>query len=140
MIEPWLVQRAVTVETDERLETVDITAQIEAVIPEDCSAGICSVYVRHTTAAVIVQENEPRLRSDIETLLADLVPDDGHAHDTLDENADAHLRATLLGREVTVPVTDGALSPGTWGSLLLVECDGPRSRTVTATVTPACDS
>lgn len=98
------------------------------------------MYVRHTTAAVIVQENEQRLRSDIEALLAKLVPDDGHAHDSLDGNADAHLRATLFGREVTVPVTDGALSLGTWGSLLLVECDGPRSRTLTMTVTASCNN
>ena len=131
------MQRQCSIQTDERLETVDITDTVNDLIPEDCAEGCCSVYVRHTTAGVVVQESEPRLRSDIETLLSGLVSDGGHAHDELDGNADSHLRATLLGSDVTVPVTDGELSLGTWGSILLVECDGPRTRKLTVTTLTA---
>ncbi|MCU4740296.1 secondary thiamine-phosphate synthase enzyme YjbQ [Natronoglomus mannanivorans] len=123
------------VATDDRLTTVDVTDRIGAAIPEDCREGVCTVFVQHTTAALVVQENEPRLRGDLESFLSGLVPDEGHAHDELDGNADAHLRATLLGPSVTVPVEDGALALGRWQSIFLVECDGPRTRRVSVTVT-----
>jgi secondary thiamine-phosphate synthase enzyme len=58
------------------------------------------------------------------------VDDSGWDHDRLDDNADSHLRALLVGPSETIPVTDGRLDTGTWQSVLLVECDGPRSRTV----------
>lgn len=123
-----------TVETDARLTTVDVTDRIAAAVPDDLERGIATAFVRHTTAALVVQENEPNLREDVESFLADLVPDEGHAHDRLDGNADSHLRATLLGPDVTIPVENGDLALGTWQSVLFVECDGPRTRTVDVTV------
>ncbi|WP_435101340.1 secondary thiamine-phosphate synthase enzyme YjbQ [Halarchaeum sp. P4] len=63
--------------------------------------------------------------------------DEQYAHDRIDDNADAHLRAMLLGESVSVPVSDGELDLGTWQSVLFVECDGPRTRSVTVTVAPA---
>lgn len=118
------------IRTDERVTTVDITDEVADALPADVS-GTCTVFVRHTTAAVSVNEAEPRLRSDIERAVADLVPESGWSHDELDGNADAHLRSMLLGRDVTLPVVNGDLDLGTWQSVLLVECDGPRTRTVT---------
>jgi secondary thiamine-phosphate synthase enzyme len=126
-----------TISTESRLETVPITDRVAAVVDGLCERGCCTVFVHHTTAGVVVNENEPRLREDVESLLAELVPDTGHAHDELDGNADAHLRATLLGAETTVPIRDGKLDLGTWQELLFVECDGPRDRTVSVTVTEA---
>ncbi|MFC3958764.1 secondary thiamine-phosphate synthase enzyme YjbQ [Halovivax cerinus] len=123
---------AFDVRTDERTTTVDVTDRVSAAVPEDAS-GVCTVFVEHTTAALVVQEDEPRLRRDIVSFVRDAVPDEGHAHDELDGNADSHLRATVLGPSVTVPVRDGELAFGTWQSILLVECDGPRTRTVTVT-------
>jgi secondary thiamine-phosphate synthase enzyme len=127
---------SLTVTTDDRLTTVDVTDRVADAIPAGVD-GTATVYVRHTTAALVVQEAESRLLEDLETFLADVVPDSGHAHDALDDNADSHLRATLLGPSVAVPVRDGALDMGTWQSILLVECDGPRERTISVTVTPA---
>lgn len=124
----------VRVDTDARLTTVDVTERVRGAIPDDRESGLCTAFVEHTTAALVVQENEPRLRGDVERFLSDLVPDEGHAHDELDGNADSHLRATLLGPSVTVPVVDGDLAMGTWQSILLVECDGPRTRRVSVTV------
>ncbi|MCU4971571.1 secondary thiamine-phosphate synthase enzyme YjbQ [Halobacteria archaeon AArc-m2/3/4] len=123
------------VATDDRLTTVDVTDRVAETLPADCVEGVCTVFVRHTTAALVVQENEPRLRGDLESFLSGLVPDEGHAHDELDGNADAHLRATLLGPSATVPIEDGALALGRWQSIFLVECDGPRTRQVSVTVT-----
>jgi secondary thiamine-phosphate synthase enzyme len=117
------------IETTERLSVVDITDRVERALPADAS-GTATVFVRHTTAALTLNEAEPRLLGDFETALAGLVPDTGWEHDTLDGNADAHVRAMLVGPSVTVPVADGALASGTWQSVLFVECDGPRTRTV----------
>ncbi|MFB6164494.1 MAG: secondary thiamine-phosphate synthase enzyme YjbQ [Haloarculaceae archaeon] len=119
-----------TVETDDRLTTVDVTDRVAAALPADAT-GTCTIFVRHTTAGVLVNEAEPRLRADVETALADLVPETGWRHDELDGNADSHLRAMLLGPSETVPVREGDLALGTWQSIMLVECDGPRERAVT---------
>lgn len=128
------------VDTDARLTTVDVTDRVRAAIPDELATGTCTAFVHHTTAALVVQEDEPRLRGDVESFLGDLVPDEGHAHDELDGNADSHLRATLLGPDVTLPVRDGDLATGTWQSILLVECDGPRSRRISVTTVPGTDS
>jgi secondary thiamine-phosphate synthase enzyme len=117
------------VSTDERIEVVDVTGDVAAALPDDAE-GTCTVFVEHTTAGVVVQEADSRLVSDIEEAVGELVPDDGWRHDELDGNADSHLRAMLLGEHVTVPVCDGDLDLGRWQSILFVDCDGPRHRTV----------
>jgi secondary thiamine-phosphate synthase enzyme len=142
-----------TVETDERLTCVDVTDRAAEVVRETLAgaeepgdgtgddapeSALCTVFVQHTTAGVVVQEPESRLLADVETFLSDLVPDrDDYGHDAIDDNADSHLRATLLGESVSVPVRDGDLALGRWQSIQLVECDGPRRRTVEVVVTPA---
>jgi secondary thiamine-phosphate synthase enzyme len=117
------------VSTDERTALLDITAQVADSLPADAE-GTATVFVRHTTAGVTVNESEGRLLDDLGDALDDLVPDSGWAHDRIDDNADSHVRATLIGPDVTIPVTDGEPDMGTWQSVLLVECDGPRTRTV----------
>ncbi len=117
------------VRTESELDVVDVTDRVEAALPGDAE-GTCTVFVRHTTAGIVVNEAESRLLDDVTSFLGDLVPDEGWEHDRLDGNADSHLRALLLGPGETLPVADGALDLGTWQSVLLVECDGPRTRTV----------
>lgn len=117
------------IRTEDRLEVQDITDQVTASVPANAS-GTVTVFVEHTTAGVMVNEGEPRLLSDFETALSELVSDTGWEHDEIDENADSHVRAMLVGQDVTVPVNDGKLQLGTWQSILLVECDGPRTRDV----------
>ena len=124
---------AFTVSTDQRLEVRDVTDQVAATLPDGAS-GVATVFSEHTTCAVTVNEAEQRLVGDLETVLGDLIPDEGWAHDEIDDNADAHLRAALIGPSITIPVEDGRLQFGTWQSVLLVECDGPRERTVSVTV------
>jgi secondary thiamine-phosphate synthase enzyme len=118
-----------TVDTDRRLQVLDITDRIESSLPADAD-GTVTVFSRHTTAGVAINEPESRLLGDFETFLDGIVDDEDWNHDRLDGNADAHLRTLLVGASKTVPVTDGALDLGTWQSVLLVECDGPRTRTV----------
>jgi len=123
----------VTVETDSKATVVDITGRVADQLPADAD-GVCTVYVRHTTAGVVVNEAERRLLDDLADGLETLVPDEGWAHDALDGNADSHVRAMLVGESATVPVAAGELQLGRWQSILFVECDGPRTRTVDVVV------
>lgn len=117
------------VDTAERVDVIDVTADVAAAVPDGFEAGVCVITVPHTTAGVIVNEHEPRLMTDVEGLLDRLVPSgDDYAHDAIDDNADGHLRAMLLGANATVPIADGELALGTWQSVQFVECDGPRTR------------
>lgn len=117
------------VETERRVVVRDVTDRVEACLPSRAT-GAATVFVRHTTAGICVNESESRLRNDLASALRGLVPDEGWRHDELDGNADAHVRAMLAGNGISIPVVDGSLELGTWQSILLVECDGPRTRTV----------
>lgn len=126
------------VETTARLDIVDITDAVQESVPDGIEDGLCTVFVQHTTAGLVVNEPEDRLLSDIEAYLQDVVPQrDDYGHDTIDDNADSHLRTLLLDESVSVPIRDGSLALGTWQSILLIECDGPRTRSVSVTYTPS---
>ena len=122
-----------TVETDSRTECIDITDRVAATLPDNAD-GVCTVFSQHTTMGVVVNEAESRLLDDLAAALDDLIPDSGWQHDEIDDNADSHVRAMLVGESVTVPVADGTPQLGRWQSILAVECDGPRSRTLTLCV------
>ncbi|ADQ68614.1 YjbQ family protein [Halogeometricum borinquense] len=129
---------ALEVQTGQRVEVVDVTSDVAATVPDDLDTGVCTVFVPHTTAGIIVNEHERRLMSDLERLLEHLAPrGDDYAHDEIDDNADAHMRAALLGSSVSIPVENGELGLGTWQSVMFAECDGPRTRELRVTTTPA---
>ena len=121
----------IEVRTAERVDVVDVTSDVAEAVPPGMERGICTAFVRHTTAGVVVNEHDSRLLADVERALERLVPRDAeYDHNAVDDNADAHIRAMLLGGSVSVPVVDGELDLGTWQSVLLVECDGPRTRSL----------
>jgi secondary thiamine-phosphate synthase enzyme len=102
------------------------------------SEGICLISTRHTTAGIIINENESGLKEDILDLLNKLVPAGaGYRHDRIDNNADSHLKAVLLGASEALPVSGGKLELGTWQRIFFAEMDGPRSRTVNVTLLKA---
>jgi secondary thiamine-phosphate synthase enzyme len=126
------------VDTSERVAVVDVTDDVADAVPDGFERGVCVAAVPHTTAGVTVNEHEARLVADLERLLGRLVPrGDDYTHDAIDDNADAHLRAILVGTSVTVPVADGELALGPWQSVLFVEGDGPRTRGLELTFLPA---
>ncbi len=124
------------IETSKRIELIDITSEVqEEIMKSEVSEGICIISTRHTTAGIIINENESGLKEDILALLKKLVPTDaGYMHDRIDNNADSHLRAMLLGASETLPVSEGKLELGTWQRIFFAEMDGPRSRTVNITL------
>jgi secondary thiamine-phosphate synthase enzyme len=121
-----------SVRTRKAQEMFDITERVAEVVSRSgVSDGICLVYVPHATAAVIINENaDPNVCEDILEALARLIPEGRWRHDRVDNNAAAHIKATILGPSEAVPIRGGRLGLGTWQSLMLVELDGPRNRTV----------
>jgi secondary thiamine-phosphate synthase enzyme len=127
------------IETSRRIELVDITLEVqEEVRKSEIPEGICLISTRHTTSGIIINENESGLKEDILDLLNKLVPTGaGYRHDRIDDNADSHLRALLLGASEALPVSEGKLGLGTWQRVFFAEMDGPRSRTVNITLLKA---
>ena len=130
------MQETFRVKTRKSQEVVDITRQVaEAVARARLDEGICTVFVRHATAAIIINENaDPGFRSDVVTALDRLFPPGIWEHDKVDDNGAAHLKAAVLGPSEAVPVQGGRLRLGTWQGIALVECDGPREREIVVDV------
>jgi secondary thiamine-phosphate synthase enzyme len=130
------MQREFEVRTEERTQTVDITRRVAAVLAEAAvDEGVCSIYVPHATAAIVINENDdPNICLDLLDALDKLVPDGVWRHDRVDGNAAAHIKSAILGPGETVPVRNGELLLGRWQAIMLVELDGPRRRRVVVTV------
>ena len=128
--------RTLTVRTDRRTQLVEITRLVEeAVAGADGAAAL--VYVPHTTAGVAINEAaDPAVARDLEAALERIV-DDGwpwqHVEDPDGPNAPSHVRASLLGPQVLVPLEGGRLALGRWQGIFFCELDGPRERTVMVT-------
>jgi secondary thiamine-phosphate synthase enzyme len=96
--------------------------------------GVCSL-VPHVTAAVIINENDDmQIAQDLLDALDKMIPEGIWRHDKFDNNAAAHLKASILGPSESIPIQNGRLTLGTWQSVLFVELDGPRDRKVIITV------
>lgn len=121
----------VAVRTSQRSELVEITADVEkAVAASGIADGVCYLFVPHTTAGVIVNENDdPAVARDIEKTLTRLVPR-GAGYEHLEGNADAHVKSSLAGVSAMVFVERGRLALGRWQGVFFCEFDGPRDRRV----------
>ena len=112
-------------------EMVDITGLVNAAIPASLRCGTCTIFVPHTTAGITINENvDPDVRFDILKKLDLLVPRKEGFYRHAEGNSAAHVKASLLGNTVTVPVRNGRLRLGTWQGIYLCEFDGPRTRQV----------
>ncbi len=126
------------VRSDSHEQLKDITQDVnEALRRTGVSEGICQVYVPHTTAGVLVNENaDPDVCWDILVWLDRMVPQDGpyrHA----EGNSPGHIKSVLVGQSASLPVAGGRLALGVWQGVYLAEFDGPRERTVLVTVVGA---
>ena len=122
--------------TPERVGFVNITSKVEAVLARSgIREGLCLVNAMHITASVFINDDEPGLHSDYAAWLERLAPFDAsgtaYRHDaTGEDNGDAHLKRQVMGREVVVAVTDGALDFGPWEQIFYGEFDGRRVKRV----------
>jgi secondary thiamine-phosphate synthase enzyme len=124
------------VRTRAKREMVDLTSRVADIVARaDVSEGLCSVYVPHATAAIVINENDdPNVCVDVLDALDRLIPAGGWRHDRVDGNAASHIQAAILGPGETIPVREGRLMLGTWQAVMLVELDGPRDRRVLVTI------
>lgn len=128
----------VVIRTARREELVDVTQHVEAAAARaGVREGVAFVWVPHTTAAVTVNEGaDPSVARDLLAALSRLVPASG-PWEHREGNSDAHVKATLVGPSVAIPVHDGRLALGTWQAVFFCEFDGPRQRRLCITVAPA---
>ena len=113
---------------------VNITRDVQQAIDESgIKEGLCLVNPMHITASVIINDDEPGLHCDFERLLERLAPEkpyDQYDHNGFEDNADAHLKRTVMGRECVVAITNGRLDFGTWEQIFYFEFDGKRDKRV----------
>ena len=121
--------REITIQTNTQTQILDITAQVQKVLGESGIAeGLCCVFVPHTTAGVTINENaDPSVKQDIVKELNKVIPfNDNYSH--LEGNSAAHIKASIIGSSVNVPVKNNNLLLGTWQGICFCEFDGPRQR------------
>ena len=126
--------RYLTFEIAARMDFVNITRQVEAVVRESgVREGLCLVNAMHITASVFVNDDEPGLHQDYKEWLEALAPHDParYRHNrTGEDNGDAHHKRQIMGREVVVAVTGGKLDFGPWEQIFYGEFDGRRAKRV----------
>lgn len=123
--------KTISVSSQNRYQLVDITNQVEKIISESkIKDGLCLVFVPHSTAAIILIENEPGLKNDWLKILKKLVEGEDFEHNKIDNNADSHILSGLLGQGKVLAIENGRIVRGTWQQIFLVELDGPRTRRV----------
>jgi len=126
-----VVSEQISLKTNGEVDMVDITAKVEGIIENrQIENGVATVFVPGSTAAVTTIEYEPGLLTDFPSMLEKIAPRNAvyeHEKRWHDGNGHSHVRASLIGPSLTVPVKDGKLTLGTWQQLVLVELD-TRSR------------
>ena len=125
---------SIKINTNRNFEIIDITSKINELI--DVESGIISIFSMHSTSAIVVNENESGLLSDLEFTLNNLITDKfTYQHDRIDDNAKSHLKSFLLSSSECLPIKNGRLDLGTWQSVFFIELDGPRhGRTISLTI------
>jgi len=110
---------------------VDITDEVlRAVRESGIRNGILIVQLPHATASLVLNEDEEGIKQDLLNKLEELVPSEGgYLHDRIDDNAHAHLKSAIIGSSRVLPIIDGRVIRGTWQNFLVLEEDGPRTRT-----------
>jgi len=121
-------------EIPRRRAFVNITGQVEQCLRESgVREGLCLVNAMHISASVFINDDESGLHQDFEVWLEKLVPEKPHSqyrHNGSEDNADAHLKRTIMGREVVVAITGGQLDFGPWEQIFYGEFDGMRRKRI----------
>jgi len=130
------MHKTISISTDRSNGLYDITEKVRHIIrSSEIKNGLVNVYVRHATAAIMIQENwDQSVQNDVVNLLTKLIPKGVWEHDAQDGNGDAHLKSGLVGPSETVPLIDGELALGRWQNIFLCEFDGPKKREIIVTI------
>ena len=121
-------------EASRRRELINITSDIDQCLKEsNIKEGLILINAMHITASVFINDDESGLHSDFEKWLEKLAPEkpyDQYRHNGFEDNADAHLKRTIMGREVVIAITEGKLDLGPWEQIFYGEFDGMRKKRV----------
>ena len=121
-------RKELTIETPHRRDYINITRQVEQCLAESgIREGLILVNSMHITSSVFINDDEGGLHQDFEVWLEKLAPENPHSqyrHNGFEDNADAHLKRTVMGREVVIAVTEGKLDFGPWEQVFYYELDG----------------
>jgi len=127
-------RKVLTIRTDTRRAYLNITPQVEAAIRESgIKEGLCLVNAMHITASVFINDHESGLHADFEKWLEKLAPEKPHnqyQHNGFEDNADAHLKRQVMGREVVCAITEAKLDFGPWEQIFYGEFDGMRDKRI----------
>ncbi len=127
-------RKVLTFDTTKRRELINITDTVQQCVKESgIREGLVLVNAMHITASVFINDDESGLHQDFEVFLERLAPEkpyEQYRHNTYEDNADAHLKRTIMGREVVVAVTEGELDFGPWEQIFYGEFDGKRRKRV----------
>jgi secondary thiamine-phosphate synthase enzyme len=127
-------RKEIWLNTPQRRNFVNITPEVEyALIESDIKEGLLLCNAMHITASVFINDDESGLHSDFEKWLEKLAPEkpyNQYNHNGYEDNADAHLKRTIMGREVVVAITEGKLDLGPWEQIFYGEFDGKRKKRV----------
>jgi secondary thiamine-phosphate synthase enzyme len=129
------ITKYLTFHTEKKFKLVNITSEVEKIVDESkVSEGICLVNSMHITSSIFINDNETGLHQDFEKWLENLaphLPTKQYSHnDTGEDNADAHLKRQIMGRETVVAITKGKLDFGPWEQIFYGEFDGCRNKKV----------
>jgi secondary thiamine-phosphate synthase enzyme len=121
------MQKILTFTTNAKQEMVDLTEEVRAIVRQNPDHSLCALYARGATAAIMIQENwDPHIGTDILNCLSQVAPQGKWLHDRVDGNADAHIKAGIVGPSETVPIRQGELLLSRWQNIFFCEFDGPR--------------
>lgn len=126
-----MISEIISVKTGKSCEFVNISSRIENFLStNNAGNGICMIFVPHTTCGITINENaDPDVQRDILMELGKIVPlSDGYKHS--EGNSAAHIKASIMGSSVSIPVIQGKPVMGIWQGIYLCEFDGPRNRSV----------
>jgi secondary thiamine-phosphate synthase enzyme len=122
--------KTIKVQSNKREEMIEITSEVERLLPEN-GEGVCVLFTQHTTCGLTINENaDPDVKHDMLLFLKNTIPQfyEGFRH--FEHNSDAHIKSSLVGSSVTVPFAGGKLLLGRWQGIYLCEFDGARERKV----------
>ena len=127
-----IVSESISIKTKDRIQLKNISKEVQAIlVNSNIKEGILTVYTKHSTSGIIINEDERGLLQDIMNNMKKLIPKGAaYKHDQIDNNADSHIQSTFVPTSVTIPFSNGKLDLGTWQSILFFEFDGPRTRNV----------
>lgn len=115
------------ISTTAKFEIINLTDDIKKIVEEsEIEDGLVNISTKHTTSAIIINEDENGLLYDYEELLKEIIPDKDYKHDLIDSNAKSHLMGLLQNSNQTLPIIGTNLSLGIWQSVFFVDFDGPR--------------